>query len=485
MEKFEIVNALARERNLRRYLEICTPLTGGKFAFVDPSQFAVRHRLMYNRPDTFDDGMPVTFPCRSPGSEDVVRAIHAVQPERERYDIIFVDSFHTYRASIVDLHGALSLLRPGGVMVVHDCNPDDPSLVGAAFQEGSWCGVTYGAFIDFVLAAQPAGYCVVDSDYGCGVVFSQGAALPAGLSTARPPQRLVFEWVLAREDDRTRFPFFARHRQELLNLVSPARFRQLALPSAGSDRAVAASALGAVRSSAGVQAPELKVLTAGAFRSSVVALGPQYEKASGNTLVIDNDTVGALAKRIEAGEGFDVVVMTPAAVDELAGKGKVLRGSRVSLAQVGVGVMVKAGAPLPDISTVDAFKKAVLAAKSVSFIDPASGGSSGIYVAKLLERLGIADQVKPKEKLKQGGYVADYIESGEAELGIHQISEIVPVQGATLVGPLPAEIQNYTTYAAGISASAEDNEAAKALVKLLSGPAAAPVIKEKGMEPAS
>jgi len=228
----------------------------------------------------------------------------------------------------------------------------------------------------------------------------------------------------------------------------------------------------------------MKVLTAGAFKSAVVALVPEYERASGNKVVVANDTVGALAKRIEAGETFDVVVMTPAAIDELAAKGKVLPGSRTDLARVGVGVMVKAGAPPPDVSTVDAFKNAVLAAKSVSYIDPASGGSSGIYVAKLLERLGIADQVKPKEKLKQGGYVADYISSGEVELGIHQISEIVPASGVTLVGPLPKEIQNYTVYAAGIGAATGHADAARALIAVLSGPSARALFKSKGMDAA-
>ncbi len=226
----------------------------------------------------------------------------------------------------------------------------------------------------------------------------------------------------------------------------------------------------------------LKVLTAGAFKSVVVALAPEYEKASGNTVVIANDTVGALAKRIEAGETFDVVVMTPNAIDELAAQGKVVPGSRTDLVRVGVGVMVKAGAAKPDISTVDAFTAAVLAARSVSYIDPASGGSSGIYVARLLERLGIADQVKPKQRLKQGGYVADYISSGEAELGIHQISEIVPAPGVTLVGPLPKEIQNYTVYAAGIGAATKHMDAAKALIAVLSGPSAQALFRSKGME---
>lgn len=244
-----------------------------------------------------------------------------------------------------------------------------------------------------------------------------------------------------------------------------------------------AGAVAAVLSTTAAGAVELKLLTAGAFKSTVVALLPEYEKTSGNKVSVENDTVGGLMKRIEAGESFDVVVMTPETIDQLTGKGKVISGSRVELARVGVGVMVKTGANQPDISTVEAFKKAVLAARSISFIDPASGGSSGIYVEKLLERLGISEQVKPKEKLKQGGYVADYVESGQAELGIHQISEILPHAGVTLVGPLPKEIQNYTVYAAGIGAATKDGDAAKALIASLVGPSAQALFKSKGMEP--
>jgi molybdate transport system substrate-binding protein len=228
-------------------------------------------------------------------------------------------------------------------------------------------------------------------------------------------------------------------------------------------------------------AAEVKLLTAGAFKQVVLAVMPEFEKL-GHKVTVDNDTVGALTKRIEGGETFDVVVATPGALDGLVKNGKVADGSKTVLARVGVGVMVKAGTPAPDISNVEAFKRALLAAKTVSYIDPASGGSSGIYVANLLQKLGIADQIKPKERLKKGGYVADLIKSGEAELGIHQISEIVPVKEVTLVGPLPAEIQNYTTYAAGIGAAAKDGEAAKAIIRVLSGTAAAAVLKEKGMD---
>jgi molybdate transport system substrate-binding protein len=232
-------------------------------------------------------------------------------------------------------------------------------------------------------------------------------------------------------------------------------------------------------------AAEIKVLTAGAFKQVVLALVPDFEKQTGNKVTVDNGTTGELKKRIDGGEAFDIVVITPAVTDEFIASGKVAAGSKVMLASVGIGVMVKEGAHKPDVSTVEAFKSALLAAKSVAYIDPASGGSSGVYFDKLLGTMGIADQIKPKVKLKNGGYVADLIASGEAELGIHQISEIVPVKGVTLVGPLPKEVQNLTVYAAGLSASAKDKEAAGELIKYLSGPDAAAVLKSKGMDKAS
>jgi molybdate transport system substrate-binding protein len=231
-------------------------------------------------------------------------------------------------------------------------------------------------------------------------------------------------------------------------------------------------------------AAEIKVLTAGAFKQVVLALVPDFEKQTGHKVTVENETVGALTKRIEGGEGFDLAVLTPGAVDNLTGKGKFATGSRTNLARVGVGVVIKDGTPKPDISSVDAFKKSLLAAKSVAYIDPAAGGSSGIYVSGLLDKLGIGAEVKAKAKLIHGGAVAEHIAKGEAEIGIHQISEILPVKGIVLVGPLPAEIQNYTVYAAGLGANAKEADAAKALLKALSGPAAAEVLKAKGMEPA-
>jgi molybdate transport system substrate-binding protein len=232
-------------------------------------------------------------------------------------------------------------------------------------------------------------------------------------------------------------------------------------------------------------AAEIKLLTAGAYKQVALELLPEFEKRTGHKVIVLNDTVGALVKRIEGGEAFDVVVVSPGAVEDLAKKGKVVAGSRVNLARVGVGVMVKEGAPRPDISTVEAFKNSLLAAKSVAYIDPASGGSSGIYLTGLFSKMGILDQIKPKAKLIHGGLVAEHIAKGEAEIGIHQISEILPVKGVTLVGPLPVEIQNYTTYAAGLGADSKVSEAASALIKALTGPPAEPVLKSRGMGPAS
>jgi molybdate transport system substrate-binding protein len=233
------------------------------------------------------------------------------------------------------------------------------------------------------------------------------------------------------------------------------------------------------------QAAELKLLTTGAFKQVVLALMPDFERETGNKVLVVNDTAGGVKARIEKGEAHDVAVATPKILEELAAAGKIQKCSETKLANVGVGVMVKDGTPKPAIATVEEFKQALLSAKSVAYIDPKSGGSSGIYVDKLFEKLGVADQVRAKAKLKQGGYVADLIVDGSAELGIHQISEIVPVKGVTLVGPLPKEIQNVTTYAAGITAASANKDAAAALIKALGGPKAAEVLKSKGMDPAS
>ncbi|MBV8511373.1 MAG: substrate-binding domain-containing protein [Xanthobacteraceae bacterium] len=230
-----------------------------------------------------------------------------------------------------------------------------------------------------------------------------------------------------------------------------------------------------------VRADDLKVLTTGAMKPVLLEVAPGFQQDSKQTVSLDNATAGALLKRIEAGAAFDVVVLTPAGIDELAKAGKVSPG--VDLARVGVGVMVKAGAPRPDISTVDALKRTLLAAKSVAYIDPASGGSSGIYLARLWERLGIADALKPKTKLKQGGSVADLIVSGEAEIGFQQASEIIASPGVTLIGQLPEEIQNYTVYSGAISTAAHSPAAAAAFIAWLRRPAMAPFLQAKGLLP--
>ncbi len=239
-----------------------------------------------------------------------------------------------------------------------------------------------------------------------------------------------------------------------------------------------------IATSQAAMAADINVVSGGAFKQVLSALVAQYEKETGNKVAVTYQTVGQHLALIKDGkEEFDVAVLTPEAIDGLAKDGKVVPGTRADLAKVGVGVVVKSGAPLPDISTDEAFKRALLAAKSVAYIDPKAGGSSGIYVDGLLKRLGIADAIQAKAVLVQGGAVADHVADGEAEIGVHQISEILPVAGVTLVGPLPADIQNYTTYAAGVGATAKDAAAAKDFVRFLSGSHALPIIKAKGMEP--
>ena len=229
-------------------------------------------------------------------------------------------------------------------------------------------------------------------------------------------------------------------------------------------------------------AADLKVLTTGAFKPVVSALVADYERQSGDKISVANDTAGALVRRIDGGETFDVLVLTPAALSELEKKGKVAAGSVANLARVAIGVAVKTGAPKPDIGTVEAFKQALLKARSVAYIDPAAGGSSGIYLDKLFQRLGIADAIRPKAVLVPGGLVAERVVNGEAEIGVHQISEILAVKGATLVGPLPAEIQNYTVYAGGLSATTRHPDNARKLLAVFSSDAARRVLKERGME---
>lgn len=231
------------------------------------------------------------------------------------------------------------------------------------------------------------------------------------------------------------------------------------------------------------QADTIKVLTTGAFKQVVVALVPGFEARTGHKVDVLNDTAGALARRIAAGESFDVLVLTPAGLKTLASEGKVTANSVAPLAKVAIGVAVKAGAAQPAMASVEDFKQAVLAARKVAYIDPAAGGSSGIYLDGLFQRMGIAEAVRAKAVLVPGGLVAEKLVSGEADLAIHQISEILPVSGAQLVAPLPEAIQNYTTYAGAVSARSSHPQAAQAFLATLSGTEAAQIIRAKGMLP--
>jgi len=229
-------------------------------------------------------------------------------------------------------------------------------------------------------------------------------------------------------------------------------------------------------------AAEIKVLVTGAFKPIVIALAPAFEQRTGNKVVVDNGTAGQIAKRVADGEAFDVAIITPAANRELAEAGKLRADTLAPVARVGIGVVIREGAKPPDISSLAAFRQTLLDAKSVSYIDPASGGSSGVYFDKLLQKMGIANEVRAKAVLVPGGYVAERVRSGQAEIGIHQISEIIPVSGTSLVGPIPAEVQNFTVYAAGLSTRSANPAAAADFLSTLRGPDAAALLKTKGME---
>jgi len=241
-------------------------------------------------------------------------------------------------------------------------------------------------------------------------------------------------------------------------------------------------ALGALASQA--RADDIKVLTAGAFKQVVVAAVPAFEARTGHRVEVQNDTAGALSRRIAGGERFDVLMLTPALLRPLGASGRVVADSIAPLAQVGIGVAVKAGAPSPRIATVEEFRQALLDARRVAYIDPASGGSSGIYLDGLFQRLGIAEAVKAKAVLVPGGLVAERLVTGEADLAVHQVSEILPVAGATLVGALPESIQNYTTYAGAVAADSAHADAARAFLAALTAPEAAATLRAKGMQPA-
>lgn len=229
-------------------------------------------------------------------------------------------------------------------------------------------------------------------------------------------------------------------------------------------------------------AAELKVFSTIGVQAALEELTPKFEAASGHKLTITWSTAAVLMKRIQGGETADVVVLTRQSLDALAKENKAT--AEPTFAQSGMGMVVKKGAAKPDISTPDAFKRALTDAKTIAYSDPAHGGASGVYLAKLLERIGIADAVKAKTKHPpQGGNAAILVANGEAELAIQQVPEVVSVSGVDFVGELPAELNNITAFAAGAASGTKQEDAAKALVRFLHSPEAAAVFKARGLTP--
>lgn len=225
---------------------------------------------------------------------------------------------------------------------------------------------------------------------------------------------------------------------------------------------------------------EIKVMASAAFKEAYLELVPEFERSSGHKVVTLWVPSVQMMTRLKGGETVDLVVMSAASMDELIRHGMIDPVNRFDLAKSGVGIAVKAGAARPDISSGETLKRAVLAAQSIVY----STGPSGIYLAGLFQRMGIADQIRHKIKQVQGEPAGASVARGEAEIGFQQMSELLPVPGIDVIGPLPADVQQITVFSAGLHVAARQPDAAKALVKFLTAPAAAPVIRKKGMEPA-
>jgi molybdate transport system substrate-binding protein len=241
-------------------------------------------------------------------------------------------------------------------------------------------------------------------------------------------------------------------------------------------------AAGALLLSGVVSAAEIKVASTQATEEAYKELVAQFEKASGHKVTTYFSGTLNVQKRLADGEPYDLIIMAGPAIDDQIKLGKAVAGSRVDFAQSGTGLAVKKGAAKPDISSVDAFKKTLLATKSIGY----STGPSGVYMLSVFEKMGIADQVKAKLKQTPSGvFVGTLIATGETEIGFQQISELVHFDGIDYVGPLPGDLQRMTMFSTGIHAGAKQAEAARALVKFITAPAAATVIKKHGLEPAS
>ena len=228
-------------------------------------------------------------------------------------------------------------------------------------------------------------------------------------------------------------------------------------------------------------AAEIRVLSGGGLRSVLKELFSQFEHASGHTVVNRFGISAQLGKAITEGEECDVAILNNPLPEQLAKHGQLVPATLVEIARVGIGVAIRSGSAKPNISTVDGFKSALLAAKSVSY---AKQNQSGVYFAKLIERLGIADAINSKAKLMPGGAVAVVgpVARGEVELAVSAISDILATEGVDLVGPFPPELQTYVAFTAGLRTSAKQPDAARTLIDFLSSPEAASVIKAKGME---
>lgn len=233
-------------------------------------------------------------------------------------------------------------------------------------------------------------------------------------------------------------------------------------------------------------AAEIKVYSTIGVQAALEELAPKFEKATGNKLTITWGTAALLVKRVQAGESADLYVLVKQSHDTLVKENKATAGPDALFASSGMAMVVKKGAPKPDISTPEAFKQTLLKAKSIAYSNPASGGASGVYFAKLLERMGIADQMKDKAKFPPpSGNAANLVVSGEAELAIQQEPEVMAVAGVDMVGPLPGDLNNITVYAAGVGSGTKEADAAKALIKFLHTPEAAAVFKARGLTPAA
>jgi molybdate transport system substrate-binding protein len=222
----------------------------------------------------------------------------------------------------------------------------------------------------------------------------------------------------------------------------------------------------------------IKILSGGAMKSLMVDVVPLFERANGTKAEIRFALTSVLKKEIEDGAAFDVALLPRPELDALVEAGRIAAGTQTDITRSAVGLAVRAGAPKLDISTVEALKRTLQEAKSIGYSD----GPSGAYIADLLVRLGIADEMKPKTRLTSRP-VAEIVAEGEAEVGMQQIVAILPVKGAELVGPLPGELQNIIVYAAGIAAGSEQSGTARALVAFMATPDVVRMIRAKGMEP--